>query len=834
MESIDVGTTLVALPNYETAAKWAVKYRSMGLKHVHWTVTASDKAAGLGKGPIVKNWNTMDFGEPPPSEREYQMGLKTGAEIVDAEGKPTGRFLVCIDVDDPGLIAEARKLLPPTQMMGGKEATPFAHFFYSVDALMNSFKWTGLRHDGSVGCLLELLSVTLNAGTVQQVMVTPSRHYKSGTDVTWVNKDGTNLGLEDTIAPAEVKALVLLKACLKLLGTAKGEVELVGRERDPIRGPTEFVALEDAAAKQEDDEGRPVQSLLDAKSAALIVEHAANELEQAEPGNIQTSMNALVFNAASLLAGGLTGQELTDRLRDLRRRCLEAFDVVEQRVPGQDFRKWEYTVDRAIQQGEATPRRRGSLAAYRLTDQGTADLVAEEWRDQYRYIVEDGRWLTWNGVLWTVENKGQVLRDIKHVLRWAMTQAMSSQDKDWKESAVKYYYKAESKSKADNVLSLLAADAGRGGLAVEINDLDSDPWIFCCANGTFDIRTGQLRPHSRKDLCTKSSPYSYVKDAKPPNDILKAMRRAFSPQPDPDSCVRYLLRWFGYVATGDASQQKLLIVHGGGQNGKSALLDKVLRWTLGDYAGIVDKSVLVKSNNTSAGSATPQLADLKGVRFGLFSETDPGEYLNEATIKMLTGSAMVQARQLFKGFFKFKTECKIVMDTNHLPRLTGDDFAIMRRVRPIPYVFQISDKDKNDTWAEQTIDKEGDDFLTLVLNEAHMYYKEGLGAEPACVTAETAKYAADNDTIQSFVDEMCDQDNGARHEKVSPMRYEVGVKALYDSYKQWAKDNGYQQFNTRNVSAKLQAKGWHTERKTQGFVWVGIRLKAIELSLEKK
>ena len=129
MDDIDAGDAMIALPNYELASKWALKYKSMGMKHVHWTVTEADKASGRGKGPKIASWNTVDFGDPPPSERDYQLGLKTGAEILTGNGEPTGRYLVCIDVDEPALVKDAKRLLPKTGMMGGKAASPFVHYF---------------------------------------------------------------------------------------------------------------------------------------------------------------------------------------------------------------------------------------------------------------------------------------------------------------------------------------------------------------------------------------------------------------------------------------------------------------------------------------------------------------------------------------------------------------------------------------------------------------------------------------------------------------------------------------------------------------------------------
>ena len=39
--------------------------------------------------------------------------------------------------------------------------------------------------------------------------------------------------------------------------------------------------------------------------------------------------------------------------------------------------------------------------------------------------------------------------------------------------------------------------------ASRTDDWDSDPWLLNTPTGTIDLRTGQTRPHDRRDLITK-------------------------------------------------------------------------------------------------------------------------------------------------------------------------------------------------------------------------------------------------------------------------------------------------------------------------------------------
>jgi hypothetical protein len=60
------------------------------------------------------------------------------------------------------------------------------------------------------------------------------------------------------------------------------------------------------------------------------------------------------------------------------------------------------------------------------------------------------------------------------------------------------------------------AEANTEGLRVMVAQFDCDPWLLNCLNGTIDLHTGQLRPHSAADLLTKMAPVNYDPAAKCP------------------------------------------------------------------------------------------------------------------------------------------------------------------------------------------------------------------------------------------------------------------------------------------------------------------------------
>jgi phage/plasmid-associated DNA primase len=49
----------------------------------------------------------------------------------------------------------------------------------------------------------------------------------------------------------------------------------------------------------------------------------------------------------------------------------------------------------------------------------------------------------------------------------------------------------------DKITAMLTMAESEPGMPVLPAELDVDPWLFNCPNGTLDLHTGQLRPHDR-------------------------------------------------------------------------------------------------------------------------------------------------------------------------------------------------------------------------------------------------------------------------------------------------------------------------------------------------
>ena len=82
------------------------------------------------------------------------------------------------------------------------------------------------------------------------------------------------------------------------------------------------------------------------------------------------------------------------------------------------------------------------------------------------------------------------------------------------------------------------------------------------------------------------------------------------------------------------------------------------------------------------------------MRFAFASEADEGRKLSESVIKDLSGGDTISARHLYQEYREFRPECKLWLATNHKPVIRGTDNAIWDRIKLIPFMVSIPEKER--------------------------------------------------------------------------------------------------------------------------------------------
>jgi P4 family phage/plasmid primase-like protien len=321
-------------------------------------------------------------------------------------------------------------------------------------------------------------------------------------------------------------------------------------------------------------------------------------------------------------------------------------------------------------------------------------------------------------------------------------------------------------------------------------------------------------PHRREDLITKLAPVDYRPSAKCPA-FDKFIDRV---QPDP-AMRRFLDQWGGYSLTGDTTEDKLAFFYGQGRNGKGTTVE-LLAHIAGDYAGTIDFSSLSENvgGKRRGDQATPDIADLPGVRFLRVSEPEKGAKLNDGLIKQFTGRDPVKARHLNKSFFVFFPDFKITISGNHKPNIRDLSHGMWARIQLVPWDVIIPDEEIDRGLPDHLL-REASGVLNRLIAGLLDWRRNGL-IVPEQVRAATQAYRDESDDVGRFLTALCEVGP-----KEGAHRIVVGAKALHDVYLAWAEHAGAWAMNNKNFKASLESKGF-AQITSDGQKWPGLQLRA--------
>lgn len=338
-------------------------------------------------------------------------------------------------------------------------------------------------------------------------------------------------------------------------------------------------------------------------------------------------------------------------------------------------------------------------------------------------------------------------------------------------------------------------------------DVDRDPYLLNCQNGTLDLHTLELREHDPADLITKVTGAAYVPGAYS-NDWERFLESSL-----PDADVReFLQRYAGVSLIGVVLEHVLVIATGSGRNGKGVLA-RMLSEALGDYAITATNDMLIASRygQKSAGELASRMR-LRGARWAVMSELEKGDKLAESTMKSLTGGDSIEAKLMGQNPVEFVPSHAFFMQTNDLPKVDADSTAVWARMRVVP--FDVSFKGREDSGLEDRLRLELSAVLAWAVRGLADYQDQGLAA-PDAVMKRTEDYRTENDTVQQFLVDRCIESPNAR----------VARAELHRVYQEWAKDNGADTLTPRELAPKVRSRPGVTEGKSGGFeVWRGIGL----------
>lgn len=223
--------------------------------------------------------------------------------------------------------------------------------------------------------------------------------------------------------------------------------------------------------------------------------------------------------------------------------------------------------------GEATT---AGLLPDTLTDRGNAKLFVKLYRNDYRHVPGIG-WFRWDGTRWQIDEDDTVL--------WAagdLAESIATTDPRGIHTPSALLQHRRRALSTSGMNAMLSQAKSAPGMVLNAARLDADPYALCTPAGVVDLRSGHMRPaEPTKDFHSRST--SAAPEPMPTPRWNRFLTDTFGEGAEGTQMIDFLQLLLGYSVTGDVGAQVMPFLFGSGKNGKSVLLDVLIK-LLGDYA----------------------------------------------------------------------------------------------------------------------------------------------------------------------------------------------------------------------------------------------------------
>lgn len=302
---------------------------------------------------------------------------------------------------------------------------------------------------------------------------------------------------------------------------------------------------------------------------------------------------------------------------------------------------------------------------------------------------------------------------------------------------------SRSRHAIDNMLSLC-----KPAMHVKAKALDANPYDLNTPGGIVDLRTGQIRPHDPKALCTHMTTVS-------PSLAGMSIWLDFI---DLITCgdadlAKYLQLNAGMSVVGKVTAEYAVFAIGSGRNGKSTYYG-ALSNVLGDYAGAIDSDALIADNRDKRFA----FSGIRGKRLVTCGELEENKKLSTKALKAISSATdKMLLQQKYKDEEEIERTFHLTLFTNFLPKVNATDNGTWRRIEVIPFNATMpTGKQEIKDYAGYLADHAGGAILKWIIDGAVELYKANFNIslfKPDAVDAATRHYRESESWINNFIED---------------------------------------------------------------------------------
>jgi putative DNA primase/helicase len=409
------------------------------------------------------------------------------------------------------------------------------------------------------------------------------------------------------------------------------------------------------------------------------------------------------------------------------------------------------------------------LDSRQRNDNALAERFIDTHGNELRYVAKWRKWLVWDGQRFRTDDDGSYALKLGRKFAkglWTDFQAIACSKNVSRRACESAMSFVRTTNKSGGIRSFIELAKADDQVHIDIEAMNSNTTFLNLKICTSDFETGVFREHRRDDLITQIANVSFdpSKDCPKWQDALSLICGRDT------ELQRYVQQLLGYSIAGDSGEHILPIIVGGGHNGKSFVWNAIVD-LLGDYAEVANESLLLGVKDAHP----TEKASLYQKRFVPISEPEQFSRMRESRVKELTGDRYITARRMREDFWRFERTHTFWLSTNHLPRVSGTDDGIWRRIKIIPFAVDLRKVVKPvPNYHQVLIEAEGPGILNWLLDGYADYRKNGF-VEPQAVKRLGQDFRAEQDHIGQFISECCVQTSEAKTQ----------ASRLFDAYAEW-------------------------------------------------
>lgn len=366
-----------------------------------------------------------------------------------------------------------------------------------------------------------------------------------------------------------------------------------------------------------------------------------------------------------------------------------------------------------------------------------------------------------------------------------------------------------------------------------MNKLDTNPYLLCFNNGVVDFKEKVFRKGRPDDYISKCTNIDYSKVDKTRDSKIVGEIEEFFYQLFPDKQLyTYMRDYLASVLIGTTSNQTFNMFIGGGSNGKSKLID-LMKLVLGDYKGEVPLS-LVTGERVRIGGLSPEIVQLKGVRFAVMQEPEKGVKLNEGKMKELTGGDSIQARAPYMlQAVTFMPQFKLAVCSNTMMEIGSNDHGTWRRICVVPFESLFTETPVDDDPGkphqfkiDKNIQEKFDNWKEIfagILVE-HAFKTDGIVNICDKVKGASNEYRQNQDFLAEFIRDKVETKREAEKRGDTTSVFKIRKKEVTMEFNNWYREtygNGRGCPNPKDIHEYMDKQ--FGRQKNQ--IWDGVRIK---------